>query len=112
MILHSISTICLNHHRRISLIKAEKYREAGSPRIGSRNPKFMNGKVTDTEENRYEVAGLTDYCKSVASGCAANASAIAASGNDVDVLFGGDYDASYVFGDTADCLFVAIFHER
>ncbi|KAI3500259.1 hypothetical protein L1887_36078 [Cichorium endivia] len=61
----------------------------------------MNGKTTNSKENRYEVDGLTDHRNRVASGCAANASAIFASTNNVDILSGGDYDTSYVNGDTA-----------
>lgn len=62
----------------------------------------MNAKTRDTEEEtRYEVGGLTYYRNRVASGCAANASAIAATADDVDVLSGGDSGASYVIGDPA-----------
>ncbi|KAI3764471.1 hypothetical protein L2E82_14480 [Cichorium intybus] len=112
MILRSSLTTCLNHHRRISINKSSKLSRSRISKNWKRNPKLMNGNATDTEDNQYEVACLADHCNSVASGCAANAFAIAATANDVYVIFGGDYGASYVNGDTADCLFVAIFHER
>ncbi|KAL4570797.1 hypothetical protein LXL04_026460 [Taraxacum kok-saghyz] len=69
----------------------------------NRKCKFMNEKfqAIETKEKQYEVGGLTSYRNRVASGGAAYASAIAAAPNDVDVLSGGDFGATYVDGDPA-----------
>ncbi|CAI9274389.1 unnamed protein product [Lactuca saligna] len=90
-----------------NLMIFEFFEEAQSRISDSRKRKLQvyerkneNSRNTE-EETRYEVGGLTYYRNRVASGCAANASAIAATTDDVDVLSGGDSGASYVIGDPA-----------